>query len=137
MDTNGSQSYTLNKYTIETKKRIKERILNEKYENEINNVQRKAFIQKLFETKSKKRRDSLQQEETVILRQPNKYLEAGRNLPLKYAKHFSSELSGMPLEEIDDFYKTDYVRNVFSCLLSTHLLEINFFLSFEDIYCCK
>ena len=105
-----SQFYTLKKYTKETKTRIKERILNENYENEINNVQKQTLLKKLFETNNKKRRGANLQHDEFIVKKPDKYLEAGRNLPKKFAKHFHKHLSGIPLEEIDDFYKTDYVR---------------------------
>ena len=106
MDLNATQSYTLKKYTKETKKRIKERILNQKYENEINDVPKKTLIQKLFGAKDRKRRA---ENEDLIVKKPDKYLEAGRNLPQKFAKYFEPNLSGIPLEEIDDFYQTDYV----------------------------
>ena len=43
-------------------------------------------------------------------RKPNPEFEAGKNLPLRCSDHFPvKKLAGTPLEELDDFYKTDYV----------------------------
>jgi hypothetical protein len=40
---------------------------------------------------------------------PDKDLVAGGKIPSKYKKLFPKQLFGRPVEEIDDFYKTDYV----------------------------
>jgi hypothetical protein len=44
---------------------------------------------------------------------PDKDFEAGSKLPSKYKKLFPKELFGVPIEELDDFYKTDYVTVFF------------------------
>jgi hypothetical protein len=41
---------------------------------------------------------------------PNKDFEAGKILPKKYKNQFPQSLAGCPIEEVDDYYKTDYVN---------------------------
>ena len=101
---------SLLKYTNESKKATKERILNEKSQLELNDItsNRRSLKEKL-RTFNKK---SASLDEFNCTRKPEKYLEAGKKLPKKYNKYFTSELAGIPLEEIDEFYKSDHVRNI-------------------------
>ena len=109
------KSFEFNRFTFETKKRIKERILNEKYQNEYSGRPKKNLFAEIFKNKSKKRRTS-NSEEVNEQKVPDKYLEMGRSLPKKYERFFSPKLSGIPLEEIDDFYKTDFVRIIYKAI---------------------
>ena len=49
--------------------------------------------------------------ELKVKKVPEKDYEAGQKLSLKYKKLFPKKLFGTPIEEIDDFYKTEYVIN--------------------------
>jgi hypothetical protein len=57
-------------------------------------------------TKSSKDKSSV----SVQCKAPNKDFEAGKFLPKKYFNKFPLSLAGVPIEEVDDFYKTDYVK---------------------------
>jgi len=46
-------------------------------------------------------------------RAPNKELAVGRTLPLVLQYRFPSELIGKPIEEIDRYYRTEYVCIIF------------------------
>ena len=43
-------------------------------------------------------------------KKPETRLEAGKKLPKIYHKLIKPELLGVPLEELDDYYKNDHVR---------------------------
>lgn len=47
-------------------------------------------------------------------RKPNKELAVGQTLPRVLQHKFPAELIGKPIEEIDSYYRTEYVRIVVS-----------------------
>jgi DNA gyrase/topoisomerase IV subunit B len=109
-----SENFLLKELTSESKKRINELILNEKLcqELEKNGEGAEGLLQKIFNKtrKSEKEASNIVEESNEPEKlKPDKLLEAGKKLPKKYARHFPSYLRGVPLEEIDDFYKNDHV----------------------------
>ena len=101
-----------------TEKRINELKLNKKYGDELTDDGKKKNnlyqrIRKKPAANDLKQSDINANEEASPFEAqnaPDKYLEAGKTLPKVYRKNLSQELIGRPLEEIDDFYKSDHVR---------------------------
>ncbi len=109
-----SESFLLKEFTSQSKKRINELILNEKLcrELEKNGDEAESLLRKLLNKTRKSEKDEsniVEESNEPEKLKPDKLLEAGKNLPKKYARHFPSYLRGVPLEEIDDFYKNDHV----------------------------
>jgi hypothetical protein len=115
--------FTLRLFDSErTEKRINELKLNKKYGDELTGDGEKKKKKNLYQRVLKKpaatatdlkQSDTSANEETSpceAQNAPDKYLEAGKTLPKAYSKHLSQEMIGRPLEEIDDFYKSDHVR---------------------------
>ena len=107
MDEKESQIVTFKILTPETKTRINELILNEKYCKELNRENKNVRKKSIF----KKKKNILENGEDFCQNKGNIQLEAGKTLPKKYRKHFTPDLIGIPLEEIDDHYKKDHVNN--------------------------
>ena len=110
----------LKKFTSASKKRINELILNEKCHKELgkNNENEKSLLQKLLHSTSKQKRpdkDDESNESNYDIKKPDKLLEAGKKLPKKFARNFTRDLIGVPLEEIDDYYKSDHVMKNNKC----------------------
>jgi len=90
-------------------KNIKERVFNEKTRIEIEKIdasiedlnKKSKNILKLKQNKNKELR---------VNRNPDKDFETGSTLPKIYHNLIHSDLYGVPIEEIDDFYKNDYVK---------------------------
>ena len=105
-----------------TEKRINELKLNKKYGDELTgdgekkkknkNLYKRVLKKSAAATDLKQSDTSANEEASPCEAQnaPDKYLEAGKTLPKAYSKHLSQEMIGRPLEEIDDFYKSDHVR---------------------------
>ena len=102
------KSGTLKKFTSESKKHIKERILNEKSQCDLYEIESNGCFNNTFKTTTSSKTAEML-EELNLNKKPEKYLEAGKKLPKKYSTHFTHSLSGIPLEEIDDYYKNDHV----------------------------
>jgi hypothetical protein len=67
--------------------------------NDVDNDERKSFLKEYFFKKKSSSKD-----------EPSKLLHDGKKLPNEYQKMFTSSampnvLSGIPLEEIDEYYK--------------------------------
>lgn len=56
------------------------------------------------------RKRSVQHEKINVKGTPNKELAAGQTLPRALQTKFPAELIGKPIEEIDWYYRTEYVR---------------------------
>lgn len=129
-----NETFQLKKFSSASKKRINELILNEKCRKELEKGVKNELnlLQKLLESTGKRKsRDTRQNsDESCELefkkKQPDKLLEAGKTLPKKYARQFSSDLKGIPLEEIDDYYKSDHVNK--NCLKSQYNFVIFLFI---------
>jgi hypothetical protein len=113
-----SNQIVFKKLTLESINNIKENILNEKTRLEIEKSE--AAINKNSEEETSnhvskaKNVKSLSVKEgsnasTPFILTPNKDFEAGKILPKKYRNQFPQALAGRPIEEVDEFYKTDYV----------------------------
>lgn len=93
------------KFTRESIKAINDRILNEKMQQEIETdesikeVSRKKYFEK-------------EKSITCLNREANKDLDIGKKLPRGLKNLFPRSLFGIPIEEIDEFYKNDYIFTV-------------------------
>jgi len=115
-----------NPFTTHSLSNIKERILNEKTQREFEqsttelnhlDVNEKHFFRNFFKPKQSVRLQSTNQENV-----PNPNFEAGKKLPKKHISSFPSDFHGIPLEEVDDFYKNDYVNYLIYFLIFYFLL---------------
>ncbi len=114
------------KLTLESINSIRENILNEKTRLEIennedsndekeksNNNNTNIGSQISYTQKQRKNVKSINVGErsiaSIISKAPNKDFEAGKILPKKYKNQFPLSLAGCPIEEVDEYYKTDYV----------------------------
>ena len=115
-------------------KNIKERIFNEKTRIDIEKID--ASLEDL----NKKSKNLLKirkkkKKEVKVVRYSDKDFETGSKLPKIYHHLMHSDLYGVPIEEIDDFYKNDYVK--FNEFFSYGFVKIflNLNLYFVDLYC--
>lgn len=99
-------SFNFKQFSPESIRDINERIINENIRKEI---ERTDADYELSDSTRGKRPDKAQLTES----KPNKELEVGKSLPKQHKKHFPKSLFGRPIEEIDDFYKAQYVRPLF------------------------
>ncbi|CAF0790610.1 unnamed protein product [Brachionus calyciflorus] len=99
-----------NRFSLNSLQKIKANIENERTRKEIeqNDLDWEDSIPKIRSLNSK-------------LNLPNKEFVAGQNLPKKYRFLFPKELFGKPIEEMDDFYKCDYVIFFFNLYTCRHL----------------
>ncbi len=126
----GVYSEMFKKLTPQSLKEIKERKQNERIRIEIEKTE--ALIEMMRVQQLSEERHKLSNENPVKLRKqkekqlkqhqetlknielkkeiPIKDFATGSKLPKAYADCFPSDLSGIPLEEIDDYYKSEYVR---------------------------
>jgi hypothetical protein len=99
-----------NPFTAHSLSNIKERILNNKAQRELEqsttelnhlDLNKNNYFKNFFKSKQIAR---LKLDDV-----PNTNFEAGKKLSQKYIPSFPAEFHGIPLEEVDDFYKSDYV----------------------------
>ena len=99
---NSTDSVVFKRLTLDSINNIKENILNERTKLELQKYDKEEKEDiKNYGLKSR----SL----STVSKAPNKDLEAGKILPRKYLNNFPLVLAGVPVEELDDYYKADYV----------------------------
>ncbi len=105
-----SRSIVFKKLSKQSIRNIHERILNEKSRLQIERAEKEIASQN--EPKSKRSKSIKGKNEKEILNEPNKDFLVGNTLPHRYHHLFSDELHGCPIEEVDPFWKNDYVRSI-------------------------
>ena len=65
----------------------------------------------------KQERSKRNSDELASQRVPHKQLAVGETLPRVLQNKFPNELIGKPIEEIDDYYRTEHVGIIFSGIL--------------------
>ena len=111
MNLENEKRHGLKLFTPESTNRIYEIILNEKNNKKLQTKQDKKqsfldYLLKLFGIRNKTDKNI----SCVWEKKPEKRLEVGKKLPKIYHKLIKPELLGVPLEELDDYYKNDHVR---------------------------
>lgn len=96
-------------FTRESMSNIRERILNEKLRFEIEQEELNANLDNLSLKKRKLAIKKLKTDRENLRAKPNKDFVIGKQLPLRYKYLFPTKLFGTPIEEIDEFYRNDYV----------------------------
>ena len=102
-----SRSIVFKKLSKQSIRNIHERILNEKSRLEIERVEKEIATQN--EPKSKRSKSIKGKNEKEVLNEPNKDFLVGNTLPHRYHHLFPEELHGCVIEEVDPFWKNDYV----------------------------
>ena len=67
--------------------------------------------QTIFEDNHPKKKNRAKHAKSKSRGMPNKELAVGQTLPRALQTKFPAELIGKPIEEIDWYYRTEYVRN--------------------------
>ena len=125
------------KLTLESINNIRENILNEKARLEIENNEESNDEKEKSNNTVSQTSNNLKQRKNVkslnvnigersiasiASKAPNKDFEAGKILPKKYKNQFPQSLAGCPIEEVDEYYKTDYVRFFFGILNIVYII---------------
>lgn len=103
-----SRSIAFKKLTKQSIRDIHERILNEKLKEEINKAE-KQISEKNLNGNSSPRNVSKNKNEKKDSLEPNKDYMVGNSLPNRYHHLFPENLYGVPIEEIDPYWKKKYV----------------------------
>ena len=73
-------------------------------------LQRQTILEDHQDSQHPSRKRSTKHEKINTKGTPNKELAAGQTLPRALQTKFPAELIGKPIEEIDLYYRTEYVR---------------------------
>lgn len=106
---NQHKAIYFNKFTPESMSKIRESILNEKLRLEIEKTD--ADFDNVTSKLKKTKKKGLDRTSKEIANKtcPNKDFETGKKLPNKYKQLIGTKLFGTPIEEVDTYYKNDYV----------------------------
>lgn len=102
-----NKNVTFKEFTVESVQRIRERIVNENTRIEIE----KADAD--FEENKPARGQTSIKNVKKNLKFADKDFEVGKKLSRKYKHLYPKNLFGRPIEEVDDFYKREYVTSLF------------------------
>lgn len=131
---NNSKNTIFKQLTLESISRIHERIVNEKARLEIEKNEAEMEQTNLKPKGQQPKKAAKKKEETVVVRKPDKDFEAGKTLTHKYSQLFPSELSGIPLEEVDEYYKSEYVIFLKKFLLKKSINRNHLFFTKNKIF---
>ncbi len=119
-----SRNIVFKKLSKQSIRNIHERVLNEKSRLEIERVEKEIANQNVPKNKrSKSKRGKANEKEVLV--EPNKDFFVGNTLPHRYHNLFPDELHGYPIEEVDPFWKNEYVCSIYH-LISDLILTICF-----------
>ena len=107
MSAESRRSIVFKKLTNQSIRNIHERILNEKSRLDIERAEKEIASQN--EPQSKRSKSFKSKAKKEMLREPNKDFLIGNTLPHRYHQIFPDNLYGCPIEEVDPYWKNDYV----------------------------
>ena len=110
--TGESRSIAFKKLTKQSIRDIHERILNEKLKVEINDSEKKQNDNNIEENSSSRKTSKNKHEKQGPILEPNKDFIVGNNLPNRYHHLFPENFYGVPIEEIDPYWKNKYVTTL-------------------------
>lgn len=100
-------SLSFKQLTPESIRQIKELASIEKYRLEIEQADELASIETNKKRRAKKQQERKQKQKLL---KPNKDLETGQRLPETCREQMPKSLFGVPIEEIDPFYRNEHVK---------------------------
>ena len=103
------RSIVFREFTSESLRRI-ERYRQEEAERVASERLQRQIIDEAESDAQTTKKKSVTYEPIGPKRRPNKELAVGETLPRVLQTKFPAELIGKPIEEIDSFYRTEYVR---------------------------
>ena len=103
------KSIVFREFTPESLRRIERYRQEEAERSASDRLQRQTICEDALDPNSSKKNSS-KSESSLPKSKPNKELAVGQTLPRVLQTKFPAELIGVPIEEIDWHYRTEYVR---------------------------